>query len=118
MSRLISALLLFSLLLCLAGGLSAQDTSLDGAARALRAAAIAAMTGGDYPGAIDLFREFNEKYPGRYVAMMYLGKCYLAEGMFDEAIVHLEGALLIRPADYQLTEMLGQARPSRCGIRS
>ena len=109
MSRLISALLLFSLALGPAGGLSAQDNSLDGAARALRAAAIAAMTSADYPVAIRLLREFNEKYPNRYEEMLYLGRCYLAEGMFDEAIVHLEGARLKRPADYQFIEMLGQA---------
>jgi len=108
-SRIITALLLFSLALGLSGALSARDGPLDGAARALRAEAIAAMAGGDYPGAIRLFKEFNEKYPNRFEENIYLGRCYMGAGMFEEAAVFLEGARKRFAGDYQFVEMLGQA---------
>ncbi len=109
MSRITAALLLFSLALSVPCAAGAQDGSLGGEARKLRASAIEAMTGGDYPAAIALFNEFNEKYPGRFEENYYLGKCYMAAGMFEDAALFLEGARVKFPGDYQFVDMLGQA---------
>ncbi len=89
---------------------SASGDELDGGAKALRAAALAAMSAGDYAGAIEPLERILERYPDRYEETLYLGRCYIGAGMFDEAGDFLSSAMERWPGDRQLTEMLGRAR--------
>jgi TolA-binding protein len=110
MRRAANLFLLFLLVAAVpAAGQKNEDGSVDGAARALRAEALAAMNAGDYAGAIGPLREFLARYPGHYAENTLLANCYLGAGRFEEAAAFLEEAVKRWAGDIQMIEMLGQA---------
>jgi len=92
-----------------AAGQGKEEGAIDGAGRALRAEALAAMTAGDYAGAIGPLREFLARYPGQYGESTFLASCYINTARFEEAAAFLEETRKIWPGDVQFAEMLGQA---------
>ena len=101
-----TALLLFALVLCTAGGVSAQDEGIEKAAEEMRKRALEA---GSAAGTIGPLKEFVTKYPGRHGETVWLAQALMQERMFPEAAELLEGANRRWPRNFQITEMLGTA---------
>jgi TolA-binding protein len=101
-----TALLLSALVLCTAGGVSAQDEGIERAAEEMRKRALEA---GSAAGTIGPLKEFVTKYPGRQGETVWLAQVLMQERMFPEAAELLEGANRRWPRNFQITEMLGTA---------
>jgi TolA-binding protein len=101
-----TALLLSALVLCTAGGVSAQDEGIERAAEEMRKRALEA---GSAAGTIGPLKEFVTKYPGRQGETVWLAQALMQERMFPEAAELLEGANRRWPRNFQITEMLGTA---------
>lgn len=101
-----TAFILFALVLCSAGGGSAQDEGIERAAEEMRKKALAAESAA---GTIGPLKEFVTKYPGRYGETVWLAQVWMQERMFPEAADLLRGANRRWPLNFQITEMLGTA---------
>ncbi len=93
---------IFSLFMCLAFPLMAQDT-------AIKEAEVA-YTKGDYKTAIDLYEDLLENN-GESAAVYYnLGNAYYKDGQIAPAILNYERALLLSPGDRDVRFNLQMAR--------
>ena len=109
MNRFVMVLLLLSLALGIAGGVSAQaESANEEIARKFVEAQRARQTGRNDE-AIRIYRELLEAYPDRQDVANALGRILVQDGMFEEAVEFLTAALVRWPDYYHFIELLGQA---------
>ncbi len=109
MSRFVIMLVLFSLLLGIVDGVSAQDPSDNEVISRKFVEAQRARQTGRNDEAIVIYRELAEAYPDRQDVANSLGRTLVEAGMFEEAVEFLTAARVKWPDHYRFTEFLGQA---------